>query len=163
MAVSPLCCGVALAQDCRDPLFACETDRDGKYLSICATEVEPGVRWEDIQYRFGAEHAEPELVFPADASQGRPRMYFSHVKRGSDYRVSVRFSVGGYGYRVFSTTGGDLAGVEVTDRQGKLLSTIRCIERPYVFPSYLQRALPCDLENPHGQAACADRPFVERK
>jgi len=144
-------------------MFACETEKAGKYISICATEVEPGTRWEDIQYRFGLEKEVPELVFPADASKGNPQMYFSHIKRGDDYRVSVRFSIGRYRYRVFSTTGDDLAGVEVADGQGKILSTIRCVERPYVFPTYLQRALPCDLENPHGEAACGDRPFVEKK
>ena len=162
IALAPLC-RVAFALDCSDPLFTCESERASKYISICATEVQPGSKWEDIQYRFGAENQKPELVFPADASKGASMMYFSHVKRGSDYRVSVRFSIGSYTYRVFSTTGPDLAGVSVTDRQGKLLSTVRCIERPRVFPTYLQRALPCDLENPHGKAACGDRPYAERK
>jgi len=155
--------GELFAIDCFGALFTCESDRAGKYISICATEVEPGRRWENIQYQFGAENQAPELVFPVDASKGASLMYFSHVKSGSDYRVSVRFSNGGYTYRVFSTTGPDLAGVSVTDSRGKLISLARCVERPRVFPSYLQRALACDLENPHGRAACGDRPYVERR
>ena len=155
--------GESFAIDCFDALFTCESDRAGKYISICATEVEPGRRWENIQYQFGAEKQAPELVFPIDASKGASLMYFSHVKRGSDYRVSVRFSNRGYTYRVFSTTGPDLAGVSVTDSRGKLVSLARCVERPRVFPTYLQRALACDLENPHGRAACGERPYVERR
>ena len=99
IALAPLC-RVAFALDCSDPLFTCESERASKYISICATEVQPGSKWEDIQYRFGAENQKPELVFPADASKGASMMYFSHVKRGSDYRVSVRFSIGSYTYRV---------------------------------------------------------------
>jgi hypothetical protein len=163
-AALPLLCNrAAFAIDCADPLFTCESDRAGKYISICATEVEPGSSWKDIQYQFGAENRPPELVYPTDASKGASLMYFSHVTRGSDYRVSVRFSTGGYTYRVFSTTGRDLAGVSVSDSHGKLVSTARCIERPRVFPTYLQRALPCDLENPHGRAACGNRPYVEKR
>jgi hypothetical protein len=148
---------------CPDPLFTCETDRAGKYVTICATEVEPGERWRDIQYRFGAEGQPPELVFPKDPAKGASSLFFSHEKRGDDYRVTVRFSTGGYTYRVFSTTGDDLAGVTVSDVHGKLLSKIKCIERPYVFPSYLQRALACDLANPHGKAACGDAPYRVRR
>jgi hypothetical protein len=161
-----LCAGtraVAADDGCPDPLFTCETDRAGKYITICATEVEPGTRWADIQYRFGAEGQPPELVYPKDPAKGASSMFFSHETRGKDYRVTVRFSTGGYTYRVFSTTGAERAGVTVSDAHGTLLSTIKCIERPYMFPSYLQRALRCDLENPHGKAACGDAPYHVRK
>jgi hypothetical protein len=49
--------------------------------------------------------------------------------------------------------------VTVSDARGKPLSTVRCIERPYMFPAYLQRALACDLKNPHGKAACGEKPY----
>jgi hypothetical protein len=96
-------------------------------LTSCATEVEPGTRWADVQYRFGAEGRPPELVFPKDPAKGASSMFFSH------------------------------------ESHGKVLSTVRCIERPYMFPSYLQRALACDLENPHGKTACGDAPYHVRK
>jgi hypothetical protein len=40
-----------------------------------------------------------------------------------------------------------------------VVSNARCIERPHMFPSYLQRALACDEETQYGTAACADKPL----
>ena len=148
---------------CRDPLFVCETNRSQKYAMICATEVKAGERWKDIQYRFGTEGMKPELVYPARPDQGARSLFFSHTAVGSDYRVSVRFTSGGYTYRVYSNSGQGNAGVLVMDAQGKVLSNVRCIERPYMFPSYMQRALACDTENPHGAAACGDKPLRMQK
>lgn len=147
----------AAADDCPDPLFVCETNRSGKYLTICATELEPGRRWADIQYRFGAEGAPPELAYPADPGQGARSLYFSHVVVGGDYRVTVRFVTGGHTYRVYSHSAGK-AGVTVSGPDGRVLGGAACIERPHLFAPYMQQALPCDTENPHGRAACAKDP-----
>ncbi len=160
-AVHVPCC-MAQASDCPDPLFMCESNRNGKFIAICATEIEPGRKWKDLQYRYGVQGGSPDLLFPPDPSSGQTALRFSHVKRGADYRVSIRFSNKGYVYQVFSTTGPDGAGVSVSDPKGKLVSVARCIERPQIFPSYLQRALACDMANPHGTAACADKPYEER-
>ena len=83
----------------------------------------------------------------------------AHTVVGSDYRVSVRFASGGYTYRIYSNSGQGTAGVQVSDSKGNVVSNAKCIERPYMFPSYLQRALACDEETPYGAAACADKPL----
>ena len=147
------------------PLFICETNRKDKYLAICATEEEVGKRWSAVQYRFGPEDR-AELVYPEDATQGASKLFFSHVSEGTIYHVSVRFRSGGFTYRVESAgdsasdpIGNGAAGVTVTDAKGKTVAQIDCIERPTLFAPYLQRALACDMENPHGKAACGDRPF----
>src|SRR5436309_1238524 len=92
----------AYADDkCHDPLFVCESERAGKFISICSVEEEAGHRWSSIQYVFGQEK-EPEMVYPSDSEKGAISLFFSHEIRGNDYRVTVRFSTGGYTYRVFS-------------------------------------------------------------
>ena len=157
-----IACLPASATDdtCTDPLFSCVTAR-GKFIRICSVEEEVGRRWSQIQYRFGTIE-KPELVYPADADKGAPPLFFSHESKKGLYEVTVRFTNGGYTYRVFSVAddkGDGAAGVTVSSKNGKLLSTVACIERPYIFPSYLQRALPCDMTNPNGKAACQDRPY----
>jgi hypothetical protein len=154
----------ACTQD-EQPLFICETNRKDKYVAICATEVEVGKKWRDIQYRFGPEDR-AELVYPQNAREGASKLFFSHIERGTIYMVSVRFVSGGYTYRVESAgdsasdpIGNGAAGVTVTDANGKTVADIQCIERPTLFAPYLQMALPCDLENPHGKAACGKDPL----
>lgn len=81
------------------------------------------------------------------------------VQRKDVYSVSVRFSSGAYTYRVVSgSTSG--AGVQVEDAKGKSLSTIVCAESPTIFPEYLRLSLPCDMQNPHGAAACKKEPYA---
>ena len=152
-----------------EPLFICETNRKDKYIAICAVEEEVGRRWSAVQYRFGPEDR-AELVYPEDARQGASKMFFSHVEKGTVYMVSVRFRSGGFTYRIESSgdsasdpIGNGAAGVTVTDATGRTVADIKCIERPTMFPSYLQRALACDLENPHGKAACGDNPYKIRR
>jgi hypothetical protein len=145
------------------PLFTCETDRAGKYLSIVGIEHGPDELWTDVQYRFGYE-GKAEMVFPDDATLGAQSIFFSHEYRNKGvYRVTLRFVRRGFTYRVFSNAIGERgdgdAGVIVTDRAGRVRSRISCIERPYMFPGYLQRTLACDLKNPHGRAACQPTPY----
>lgn len=155
------------AQEADDsyPMFSCETNRPGKFIQIRGVEDVAGHRWSNIQYRFGREGEEPEMVYPSDPAKGAKSLFFSHEYRdgGADYYVSIRFSTGGYTYRVFCHTGKGGAGVTVTNAQGKELSTIPCIERPTIYAAYLQRALACDMKNPHGKAACAEDPYRPRK
>ena len=147
------------------PFFICETNRKEKYVAICATEVEVGQRWSAIQYRFGPEDR-AELVYPQNAREGATKLFFSHVEKGTMYMVSVRFKSGGFTYLVESAgdsasdpIGNGAAGVTVTDANGKTVADIQCIERPTLFAPYMQMALACDLENPHGKAACAKDPL----
>jgi hypothetical protein len=153
-------------------LFSCETGPSGeKFISICATEVEPGQSWRTAQYRYGTEE-KTELAYPDDPAEGQKKLFFSHMKTAHSYTVNVRFKNGGYRYRVFSIAKweGDEApaeamdgeaGVEVKTKGGKLVSTILCSERPYMFPEYLRRALACDQDNPYGARACAEMPPME--
>lgn len=141
------------------PLFICETNRKGKFIAIRGIEEEPAKKWSAIQYSFGREGEAPEMVYPADPTEGAKSLFFSHTNIHFRYKVSIRFSTGGYTYRVFSYEDGMDAGVMVSDRSGKVISKIPCIERPYMFASYLQRALACDMENPYGKAACGDDPY----
>ncbi len=160
-----LALNIAFAGICQDedygPLFTCETEREGKHISICAKEEAAGEKWSAVQYQFGKE-GHPEMVFPSDPEKGSTSLFFSHELSGGWYRVSVRFRVGNYSYKVYSHARGERegdAGVLVTDQRGKTIADIKCAERPYMFPSYLQRALSCDIKNPHGKAACNDRPY----
>lgn len=153
------------------PLFVCETGSEGKFIEICATELEPGESWKAVQYRYGTE-GHTELAYPADAADGAKKLFFSHVRAAHSYTVNVRFKNAGFTYRVFSVARweGDApveamdgeAGVEVRGQGGKLVSTAHCGKRPYMFVSYLRRALACDEENPYGAKGCAEDPPQER-
>lgn len=139
-------------------LFACLTD-SGKVIRICGEQdASDHDKWSRIQYRFGPDNGPPELVFPKDPSVGKPQLFFSHEERKGDYLVSIRFANGAYTYRVYSgsKSGG---GVEVDDARGKRLSTVECGERPEMFVEYLRLSLPCDMQNPHGAAACRKDPY----
>jgi hypothetical protein len=155
------CLRPAFADDtCTAPLFSCEAAR-GKFIRICSVEEAAGRRWSQIQYRFGPTE-KPELVYPADSSKGASLLYFSHESKKGVYELTVRFTNGRFTYKVFSAAdsrGEGGGGVTVSDQTGKLLTTIDCIERPYVFPAYLRRALACDMANPHGKVACAEKPY----
>ena len=148
------------AEGCSAPLFTCQTDRSGKFVWICATEIEPGKRWSNIYYRFGMQGGEPELEYPTDQVAGETKLFFFHEQMGDDYRVTVRFTNHGYVYKIFSYSGLKQAGVLVSDLSGRVISTVNCIERPHMFPAYLRQALSCDVDNPHGSAACKEEPFV---
>src|SRR5215217_6751872 len=64
-----LCSNVSAAADGATELFICQTEKQGKYLSIYGVEHGPDDPWSSIQYRFGGEGA-PEMVYPADPSEG---------------------------------------------------------------------------------------------
>jgi hypothetical protein len=154
------------------PLFSCETGSSDKYIAICATEVQPGESWSSAQYQYGTDE-KTELAYPDDPAEGLKKLFFSHSETAHSYTVNIRFTNGGYRYRVYSIAKweGDEApveamdgdgGVEVRTKSGKLVSTIHCSERPYIFPELLRRALACDKDNPYGARGCAKHPPRER-
>jgi hypothetical protein len=149
-------------QEGSSPLFSCETDRKGKFIQIRAVEEEAGKRWSAIQYSFGSD-GKPEMAYPKDPSTGSVSLFFSHEYRRGQYYVSIRFSTGGFTYRVYSYEGKDGAGVDVSNARGKTISSVACIERPYMVPDYLRMALACDIKNPHGKAACGENPFGSKR
>jgi Regulator of chromosome condensation (RCC1) repeat len=156
----PMRVGEAVPPRCT-PLFSCQT-ASNKMIQICGVQEEADVaKWAAIQYRFGPEDGPPELAFPKEPSSGRPLLFFSHEESRGDYRISVRFSNGGYSYRVFSGSKSG-AGVEVVNANGKRITTIECAERPLIFVEYLRLSLPCDKQNPHGAAACQEIPYREK-
>jgi hypothetical protein len=150
-------------------LFICETDHKNKYLALCAVEGAKTDTWTAVQYRFGdPDHA--ELVYPADGKEGASKLFFSHASEGSIYHVTIRFESGGFTYRVESfgdsasePQGDGSAGVTVTNASGKTVAKIKCIERPQIYPGYLQMLLACDAKNPNGKAGCAVKPPQVRK
>ena len=120
-------------------------------------------RWSARGVEF--QHA-PVFMAPQNAREGATKLFFSHVEKGTMYMVSVRFKSGGFTYLVESAgdsasdpIGNGAAGVTVTDANGKTVADIQCIERPTLFAPYMQMALACDLENPHGKAACGKNPL----
>lgn len=161
LAAAFLATGAVRAQDCPSPLFVCQTERGDRFIAICATEAPSGEVWTDLQYMLGREGAKAEMVYPVDKSKGASLLYFSHVKRGADYRVSIRFVNAGHTYRVFSHSEPASAGVTVSDASGTLIATRRCGERPHMFSTYMRRSMACDEANPHGRAACLEAPFIE--
>jgi alpha-tubulin suppressor-like RCC1 family protein len=158
----PMMVGEDVPEKCTSPLFVCLTNYRGRILQICGDQSDARVdKWSNIQYRFGPESGPPDFVYPPDPAKGARSMYFSHEMRGKDYRLTLRFANGGTTYRVFSGTESG-AGVEVQDGTGKTLSTISCAERPLIFIDYLRKNVACDLKNPHGAAACQEKPYGQR-
>jgi hypothetical protein len=154
----PMRLGQSVPAEC-SALFSCQT-ASNKVIRICGTQNAAEVdKWSEIQYRFGPVNGPPELVFPENPADTKPSLFFSHEEKQGDYLVSIRLSHGPYRYRVYSGSESG-AGVEVSDAKGKNLSDIRCAERPYMFPAYLQSNLPCDAQNPHGTAACQEKPYT---
>lgn len=156
-ADAPMEVGQAMPDECRI-LFSCETAA-GKFIRLCGEQDprDPDV-WRAVHYRFGPANGPPELMVPQHPANGPPVLFFSHTHLGGDYRVVVRFANNGYTYRVFSGSRSG-AGVAVEDAKGRRIATVNCIERPELFAPHLWRALPCDRANPHGEAACGERPF----
>jgi len=149
---TPMRAGQPVPAAC-SPLFACQT-AGGKAIRICGVQDSADAdKWTNIHYRFGPESGPPELMFPADPAKAPPSLFFYRGFRHREWLHTVRFSNGGYTYRVYygAKSGG---GVDVEDAKGKTLSSIECAERPQVYIEYLQMNLPCDPKNPRGAAGC---------
>ena len=143
------------------PLFMCETDPPGHFLSICAVEVKPGEAWSEVQYRYSSDD-EIEFLYPEEFSQGiAQKLFFSHEKGSNGYTVSIRFVADGTRYRLTSTANSETDGhaeIMVENSPRPSMTKISCGERPAIFPDSLRRALACDPENPFGAAGCAEAP-----
>ncbi len=158
----PMIVGQDVPEKCTSPLFVCTTGQRGRVLQICGDQTPERVdEWTNIQYRFGPESGPPDFVYPEDPAKGAKSLFFSHEMRGKEYRLTVRFTNGRITYRVFSGSSSG-AGVEVQDAAGKTLSTVNCAERPAIFSEYLRKNIACDLQNPHGAAACKEKPYGYR-
>ena len=131
-------------------LFSCLTG-GGKVIRICGEpdESETG-KFSGMHYRFGAPTGPPELMFPEDPDNSPPSLFFSQGDSRHDWLTSIRFSTGGYTYRVYSGERAG-AGVTVTDTRGKVLSEISCAERPEIYIEYLRMNLPCDSKTAQGK------------
>lgn len=141
------------------PLFSCETENSGQFIQICAVEHGAGEKWSDVQYQYGSE--KPSFVYPQNPADGAKSLFFSHMTKAGAYIVTVRFVSDGITYRVYSKALSEMegeAGVTIDNTARPSMTSIACIERPYMFPDYLRRSLACDLENPLGARACEESP-----
>ena len=141
------------------PLFSCETENAGQFITICGVEHGPDEKWTDIQYQYGGE--KPSFVYPDNPADGGRSLFFSHVSKAGAYIVTVRFVSEGVTYRVYSKAVSEMegeAGVVIDNTSRPSMNKIACIERPYMFPEYLRRSLACDMENPLGVRACEENP-----
>jgi alpha-tubulin suppressor-like RCC1 family protein len=149
---APMRAGQEIPPACHE-LFACHTE-SGRVIRICGNQDDSAVdKWTAIHYRYGPESGPPELMFPKNPETASPSLYFADESRGSESRVTIRFTSGGYTYRVFSGSKSG-AGVTVEDAKGKAVSNISCAERPEMFAEYLRENLPCDVKGPRGAAGC---------
>ena len=136
----PMHPGQEIPPRCRE-LFSCQAT-GGKVIRICGNQDESNPeKWNAINYRFGPASGPPELIFPADPENAPPSLFVS-TSTGRE-QATVRFSSGGYTYRVYygDDNGG---GVIVQDARGKILSNLACIERPQMYLDYLLENLPHD-------------------
>jgi alpha-tubulin suppressor-like RCC1 family protein len=133
-------------------LFSCVT-AVGRTIQVCGTQADDVSKWSNIHYRFGPMHGPPELMYPADPENAPPSLFYSEEVHKGEHYASIRFTNGAYTYRVLYALGGG-GEVEVSDARGKVLSSIPCAERPYLFDSYLKENLPCDTKNPNRSGRC---------
>ena len=125
--------GVDVPAEC-NPLFVCATERR-KNVRICGSQDSSNVgRWTGIQYRFGPETGPPELVFPKEASEAPPQLFFSHEEKQGDYRVTIRFT---NGERTRTACTPARRGRRSGRRQRKILD-IGCNERPEMYIDYMR-------------------------
>lgn len=135
-------------------LFSCLAQDQSHVIELCAVRDDAAGGYQSLQYRYGTAD-KAELVFPENRSDGRSAMAFAHAFDRDTYVWSLRFSNGGYTYRIFGK--GDDAGVEVRKKK-KVLAQVMCGERPYGRPGDLRHAASCDMNNPFGAAGCSETP-----
>ena len=147
-------------------LFSCGTDAadDNGWLDLNGIEREVG-KWTDLRFERRA-NGSGDLVysFPPDGVEAKTAFLFSHSDGPGGYLVSIRWADQGTNYVYYSLyvppdsgleddVSGGTAGLAIS-RDGKLIERVQCIERPYMFISYMREAMSCDLANPYGEAAC---------
>ncbi len=152
-------CAWERSDDAQGELFGCET-ASGKRIQICGVaDPDDPEKWKQIHYRFGPESGPPDLMFPAHPETAAPSLFYSTERIGGDDQEVVRFSNGGYTYRVYYglvaayVTDGKkryptwrparIGGVDVDDASGRRLSSIACTDAPHM-ESALSENLPYD-------------------
>ncbi|MEN7536882.1 hypothetical protein [Aurantiacibacter flavus] len=111
-------------------IFSC-TVRGGKIASVCLAN---GADGEFAQYRFGRPSAEPELVFPTEASE---KIEWASVPYSGGGEAQLSFAVGDVRYVVYSKvvrtnfTAGETNDPAISDgivvlRSGKVESAFAC-------------------------------------
>ena len=70
----------------------------------------------------------------------------------------------GEGYRAFCAKHGMIVDADAFDAAVQSASYILeepddALYAPQIFIDYLRMALPCDMKNPHGAAACKESPY----
>jgi hypothetical protein len=159
----------ASGDDNRQTVFSCGTDvvADQGFLDLSGVPADD--HWGDLRFERTGDDGKVDYSFPPVGSDARTAFLFSHSNGPGGYLVSIRWTDGGLNHVYYSLDvrpdpeaeddmGGGTAGL-VTSRDGTLVERISCIERPYMFVSYLREAMSCDVANPYGAAACDDEPF----
>jgi hypothetical protein len=158
----------AQEDDDHQTLFSCGTDpvNDQGWLDLSGIPQDDG-SWTDLRFERHSD-TDGQLVysFPPDGVDYRTAFLFSHSRGPGGYLVTIRWVDQGTDYVYYSLAippnpeieddmGGGDAGLAIS-KDGELIERVSCAERPYMFISYMQESMSCDLANPHGEAACAD-------
>jgi hypothetical protein len=158
----------ARAEEQRQTLFSCGTDsaEDDGFLDLSGTPDDPDT-WVGLRFERTA-NGNGELIysFPPQGTDYRTSFRFSHSNGPEGYLVSVRWHDRDLSYVYYSLdippdpgieddVGGGDAGL-VISKDGTLVERISCVERPYMFISYMRDAMSCDEANPYGPAACSE-------
>lgn len=147
------------------PLFVCGTDEiaDRGFLELTGTETEPA-SWSALLFtRTADETGELRYAFPVDPGRDKTPFLFSHSDGPEGYLVTVKWEDAGDHFTLYSLAippgpddaGGSDAGL-VISRADEVIERVGCIERPYMFISYMREAMSCDLANPQGEKGCAE-------
>jgi hypothetical protein len=159
----------ASGDDNRQTLFSCGTDVAGDQGFLDLSGVPADDRWGDLRFERTGDDGKVAYSFPPEGADARTAFLFSHSNGPGGYLVSIRWTDSDLTYVYYSLDvppdpeaeddmGGGAAGL-VTSRNGTLVERISCIERPYMFISYLREAMSCDFANPYGSAACEENPL----
>lgn len=154
--------------DHRQTLFSCGTDEvdDAGFLDLSGVPEGSG-QWVDLRFdRTANGDGHLTYSFPRGGTDAKTAFLFSHSNGAEGYLVSIRWKDEGLDYVYYSLAvppyptvegdaGGGSAGL-VMSRHGKLVESVDCIERPYMFIGYMREAMSCDGANPYGAAACTE-------
>ncbi len=174
LATLALAAPVRAQDDGRQTLFSCGTDPvdDAGFLDLNGIPEDNGT-WVDLRFDQTAEgDGHLTYSFPRGGVDYRTAFLFSHSNGPEGYLVSIRWKDEGLNYVYYSlavlpdpAVEGDAGGGEaglVISQHGKMLEFVQCIERPFMFISYMRSAMSCDTANPYGPEACTEN-GAERK